>query len=184
VIKKDTYTKYVKYSNCRLDIEVYKTRQHHGDREKEVNLRARKLGTLPDHFLHSVQKVSLRSDLSAGTDGKHASLFKVNYGFRSITNDHTSVATDRSSAPVVLGHNLAIKSKRISLSTLMLEIQNKRNKNALETEYKPSRVYPQNMCATFIVRQRKLDSSVNSPRSQQCRVKSIWSTKKRHQKTK
>lgn len=33
---------------------------------------------------------------------------------------HTSVATDRSSAPVVLGHNRAIRSKRISRSTLIL----------------------------------------------------------------
>jgi hypothetical protein len=35
---------------------------------------------------------------------------------------HTSVATERSSAPVVFGHNLAIKSKRIFLSTLMLAL--------------------------------------------------------------
>jgi hypothetical protein len=77
MIKKGTYTKYVKYSNCRLDIEVCKTRQYHGDGEREVNLRARELGTLPNHFLYSIQKVSLRSDLSAGTDGKHASLFEV-----------------------------------------------------------------------------------------------------------
>jgi hypothetical protein len=33
----------------------------------------------------------------------------------------TSVATERSSAPVVLGHNLAIKSKRIPRSTLILD---------------------------------------------------------------
>lgn len=32
------------------------------------------------------------------------------------------MATERSSAPVVFGHNLAIKSKRIFLSTLMLGI--------------------------------------------------------------
>lgn len=33
---------------------------------------------------------------------------------------HTSVATDLNSAPVVLGHKRAIKSNRMSRSTLML----------------------------------------------------------------
>lgn len=36
----------------------------------------------------------------------------------------TSVATDRSSAPVVFGHKRAIRSNRMSLSTLMLDVSN------------------------------------------------------------
>jgi len=41
-----------------------------------------------------------------------------------MANIPASVATDRSSAPVELGHNRAIKSKRISRSTLILKREN------------------------------------------------------------
>jgi hypothetical protein len=46
--------------------------------------------------------------------------YSINIGHAAISIKLTSVATDRSSAPVVFGHSRAIRSNRMSLSTLML----------------------------------------------------------------
>jgi hypothetical protein len=77
--------------------------------------------SLPDDLLNCIQKVSLRCHLPPGTYGKHPCLQNhVRVKPAPANSLRTSVATDLNSAPVVLGHRRAIKSNRISRSTLML----------------------------------------------------------------
>lgn len=72
-----------------------------------------------------------------------------------MANIPASVATDRSSAPVELGHSRAIKSKRISRSTLILKRENSalddhRSKQRLRMD-EPSCVDPENVCPSLVV---------------------------------
>ena len=77
--------------------------------------------SLPDDLLNRIQKVSLRCHLPPGTYGKHPCLQNhIRVKPAPVNSLLTSVATDLNSAPVVLGHRRAIKSNRISRSTLML----------------------------------------------------------------
>ncbi len=85
-----------------------------------ISSRARNLGTLSTHLLHCVKKVAFRRNSPTSAYSEHTSLLsssRPDYA-RKLLN--TSVATDRNSAPVVLGQSLAMRSKRMSRSTLML----------------------------------------------------------------
>ena len=72
------------------------------------------------HLLDGVKKVALRRNFPTSAYCKHTSLADHQDGINAGTLLNTSVATDRNSAPVVLGQSLAMRSKRMSRSTLML----------------------------------------------------------------
>ena len=70
----------------------------------------------------------------------------------------TSVATERNSAPVVLGHNRAIKSKRIPRSTLILEWFN------IMPEDRPEKATDLRACIRKICARPSLSGKENSTR--------------------
>jgi hypothetical protein len=81
--------------------------------DQHVHLRAGEFGALPDDLLNGVKEVAFGSNLAPCTYGKHASLH-VNDETILGSSDvrlHTSVATDRNSAPVVFGHRARNKIK-------------------------------------------------------------------------
>ena len=116
-----------------------------------MHVRAGEFGALPDDLLNGIKEVPFSSNLAPCTYGKHASLH-VDCETMQGSNDvrlHTSVATDRNSAPVVFGHKRAIRSNRMSLSTLILRAWIRRmwarpslsgNENSIRRSKRPGRI--------------------------------------------
>jgi hypothetical protein len=118
-----------------------------------VYLRAREFRALPDDLLNGIKKVTFSGDLAPRTYSKHASLHVTrDETTNSILLDIlllTSVATDRNSAPVVFGHNRAMRSNRMLLSTLILRAWIRRmcarpslsgNENSIRRSRRPGRI--------------------------------------------
>ena len=101
------------------------------------HLRACKLRALLDYLLNSIEEVTRGGNLPPSANSEHTGLDGKERHFHTLLmTQHilTSVETDRSSAPVVLGHNRAIKSKRMSRSTLILEGHRRIHQETLDYE--------------------------------------------------
>jgi hypothetical protein len=84
----------------------------------------------------------------------------------------TSVATDLSSAPVALGQRRAMRSNRMSRSTLMLRTS---ARHYSPRYHPPLRVDLEDVRPAVVIRQAKLDLSVQSSRTEQRGVQRVGS---------
>lgn len=115
------YRQQIFYFSYTPDTAAYASGQTPSRCIKEVHPRRGKFRSLPNDLFNRIQKVSLCCHLPPGTDSKHTCLQnRVRVKPEHTNSLRTSVATDLNSAPVVLGHKRAIKSNRMSRSTLIL----------------------------------------------------------------
>ena len=110
----------LKTVNYRPGTEVCKALVSRHAQSKNYDLRAREFRPLSHDLFYSIQEIALRGNLPSCANREHPSLYQVSNSLYRRVLPLTSVATDRSSAPVVLGHNRAMRSNRISRSTLIL----------------------------------------------------------------